>query len=176
MIENKEGHRKKNNWNWITWWSIDQPELDNQIDNYSTLSPFKSSRKISALLLILSALVTALLFFLTEESVGVLIEAIVIMIISFFVYYGKKWALITSMIIWTLEKALSLISDPSGAAVVYLWWTVYMRYFYLAYKVEVERKTIRLNQQYAPAEGTNYTQTPQTNPQINSQEPDKFIR
>jgi hypothetical protein len=87
-------------------------ELKNQVDNYSSLTVFKSYRGISAMLLL---------------------------ILAHFVYKGKKWAFIAAMIVWSIEKIYATMAMPSQAIVQILWWYFYIQTFHRGWQVEKAR-------------------------------------
>ena len=69
-------------------------------------------------------------------------------LIAIFVYLGHRWAILVAMAWWTLEKTLSLVDLEhlnAGAAISQLvWWCVYMHAFWLAFRVERERRKPRI--------------------------------
>lgn len=128
---------------WILWWKVDNEELNRQIEEYDKLGIIHSARGISLLLLIFSAVIQALVIISGNQDFSY-IEVFLFLILGYFVFKGKKWAMVTTMVLWTIEKAYSIyvaLSSYSGASTFWaiLFWAVYMHYFYLAYKVEKER-------------------------------------
>jgi hypothetical protein len=118
---------------WLLWWQLDNDEINKQLLDYQTLKIYQSARGISFLLLLLSAVITALFIVFFHAEVLVLIDSVLMIIIGLFVLRGHKWAMIAAMILWTFEKLVSL---PTNAFVSLLWWALYMHSFYLAYRVE----------------------------------------
>lgn len=117
---------------------LNETELKHQIDNYNTLSITQSYRGISSLLILFAIVITAILYFVKFVDLSAIIAAVIIYLpLAYFVYRGKKWALIGAMLIWTLDKGFQLITAPN--ILVIIWWIAFMTYFYKAYKVEVER-------------------------------------
>lgn len=130
----------------IPLFKVNQDTLKKQIDGYDSLGMFSSARKISSLLLLLSATITILMIVFLGVDASAYLDVIILIILAIFVYMGQKWAIIAAMIIWTFEKTYqiveSLSSTKSGVSIIVpiIWWFFYMREFWLAYKVEVERK------------------------------------
>ncbi len=130
---------KKTTRNWLLWWDISDELLKKQVEQYHTLSIFNSARGQSALLLLFSAIVTLILILISSDIIAgsSYIDVVVILILALFVYNGQKWALIFSMILWTIEKGYLLVSGNGVSQI--LWWLIYMNVFWLAYKVELAR-------------------------------------
>jgi len=129
--------RKNSGWNWILWWRVGEDELKKQVDQYNTLKITQSARGISLLFLMLSFGLTCLfIIFSTQEYLNI-IAIVVFLILGFFIYRGHRWAMISVMILWTIEKAYSFLSSPLPSII---FWCLYMHEFYLAYKVETIRK------------------------------------
>jgi hypothetical protein len=67
-----------------------------------------------------------------------------------FIYRGHRWAMIAAMLLWTLEKGVIAVEGlgvghlPSVGRLLssLLWWAIYMHAFYLAYRVEQERRSL----------------------------------
>lgn len=125
---------------------ISQETLKKQIEGYDSLGIFHSARKISSLLLLLSATITILLIVFLGVDVTAYLDVAILIILAIFVYNGYKWAIVAAMILWTYEKGYqifeTLYNSGSGTNVIVpiIWWIVFMREFWLAYRVEVERK------------------------------------
>lgn len=132
--------------NQIPLFRVNQDTLKKQIDGYDSLGMFSSARKISSLLLLLSATITILMIVFLGLNAGAFLDVIILIILAIFVYMGQKWAIIAAMILWTYEKGYlifeALHNSGSGTIIIMaiIWWFFYMREFWLAYKVEVERK------------------------------------
>ncbi len=147
MEENQENikteEKKKSSRNWLMWWDVKEEEVERQIEGYNTLSIFKSARGQSALFLILSALIT-FIFIVTGvvEEIGktAYIDIALLLVLAFFIYRGQRWAMIGAMGLWTLEKILAVMGGLGSWALQILWWMLFMSAFWLAYKVETERK------------------------------------
>lgn len=133
--------KKKSAGNIFLWWEIDPEDFNVQISQYETLSTFKAVRKISALLLLLSAVITAGFVFGKLAPPASLLDSAILLILAPFAYNGQKWALFTAMVYWTLTKAFFVFNTPTFAFVHILWWCAYMKAFFTAYVVE-RKKTI----------------------------------
>jgi hypothetical protein len=137
---------------WLLWWRIEPEELQRQVREYDSLSKIKTTRGSSTLLLILSGIASVIGFYVSSEprpeslsDTAVLFGLAVLsggvcFVLAVFVYQGHRWAMMCSMIYWTLEKAYQIISTPKYAFGSIIWWTVYMQFFYMAYLVEKQRR------------------------------------
>lgn len=133
------------NFKWILWWKQDQDELKKQVENYNSLKIIKSYRGISTLLIIFSAFLT-LGFSLTgwidipfDEAI---LTAAFYLTLAYFIYKGKKWAMIGMMIVWTFEKAYDffIYGFSANPVLIFVWWVIFMRYLFSAYQVEKLRR------------------------------------
>lgn len=148
-VEKEEGIKsfklsKKSNANhWIVWWLVGEDELKEQVEKYKTLKIYQSARGISTLCLLLSAVVTFLLVTFGSSDSGAYLDMLFFIVLAIFTYRGQRWAFIGAMILWTFEKAEAVVSGGGTAVITsLLWWAIYMHAFFLAYKVEVERRKI----------------------------------
>jgi uncharacterized membrane protein len=127
--------------NWLLWWRVSDEEIESQVRNYHALTMFQSARGLSMVLLLAAALVMSfVIFFGASDAIGY-IDVGIFAILAVLIYEGYRWAILAAMIAWTIEKLLSVLS-PSGVMMVVLavvWWTVYMRVFYLALCTERRR-------------------------------------
>lgn len=122
-------------------WKMSDEELQNQVDNYDTLKITESYKGISTIILLaILALSLILGFFNVIPVEDVLYSLIIYIPIIFFVYRGHRWAIISIMILWTIEKAITLFAG--GSVLSIFWWAIVIPYFYKALKVENERKKI----------------------------------
>jgi len=64
------------------------------------------------------------------------------LILTFFVYGGQKWAMIATMIYWTFSKGIQLFDSSGSPLVIIIWWTAFMGVFWRAYQVEQARSTV----------------------------------
>lgn len=132
---------------WVAWWKLDPTELAEQADKYNSLGFFKSFRGISCLLIVLSIVITSVFSFLGWTPADYLYDLVLYIPLLFLMYRGWKWSFIAAMVLWTLEKGISLfdmqMNHPSGAPALIInlfWWAFYMKFFYGAFVVENTRK------------------------------------
>ena len=114
-------------------------ELKNQVDNYSTLTVFRSYRGLSAILLLLSVSITAMWVAYSSYDTSAWIDAFVLLIMAYFVYRGSKWAFIAAMIVWTVEKIYAIKINPSTFLIQIVWWFFYILVFHRGWQVEKAR-------------------------------------
>ncbi|MDH5683822.1 MAG: hypothetical protein OEZ20_05100 [candidate division WOR-3 bacterium] len=127
-------------------WKMNEEELKNQVENYDTLGFFRSARKVATAMMIFSIIIT-LIFVMVGWAVFLFsgIDIALVLILTFFVYKGKKWAMMMTMIYWTFSKGLQVVSGlgvGAGATIVVgsvIWWAIFMGVFWQAYQVEKER-------------------------------------
>jgi len=122
-------------------WKLNDEELKYQIENYDTLGFWGSSRGFAALFLVFGSFLT--LLFLPESA----IFALLAFLLAYFIYQGQMWAIVTTMILFTLDKIVTLIyassipgSSFSDVAIVIFWWALFMGQFWKAYQVEKEKE------------------------------------
>ncbi len=130
----------------FAWWKVSPAEVDRQIAGYKTLRFWQSARGSSALLCLLTFVVTVLIGMLRNVSiVDHFTDAMIWLVMALFMFLGQRWAFVVGMILWTIEKAMLLTSQMGGAAapvVQIIWWCIYMQAFFLAYRVETQRKAL----------------------------------
>jgi hypothetical protein len=127
-------------YHWFLWWKIEPEELRRQVREYDSLGVFKSARGVSALLLVLSGAVTIIFACVGWTGPWSLVDATLFLGLGAFIYRGHRWAIICAMMFWTLEKVYQLYAKPQYAIMAILWWTIYMQAFYIAYRVEKEKR------------------------------------
>ena len=148
MSDTKETEQKKSNtWEWLLWWKVDKSEIDEQVKQYNSLGFFKSARKLSFALLLLSAAITVALIMFGILDSSSIFDAILLSIIGLFIYFGHRWAMIVAMLLWTFEKLYLLInSSTTGTTgnvwIQVIWWSTYMHVFWTAFQVERKRKLL----------------------------------
>ena len=123
----------------LMWWQTDEHELEKQVAQYDTLTITQSARGTSMLCCVFSVAVTTLFGSYLGLTSGTIIgEAAMWSTVAFFMWRGHQWAFIAGMVLWTLEKGLSLTSTTTGGApiVQFFWWAAYMSAFMLAFRVE----------------------------------------
>jgi hypothetical protein len=134
--------KKKSCWSW----RIDETELKNQVENYTTLKITQSYRGIS-ILIISSFLGLSLLlsFFGTFADPATILWGIVIYLpIIFFVYRGHRWAIILLMALYTFEKGYLFVLENGKNIWPIFWWIIIMPYFWKALRVENERRKMSI--------------------------------
>ena len=146
MPEAQNNSKKKHSWSWVLWWQIDSDELNSQVDNYASLSLFKSARGWAVLCILLSVAVSiaAVAFKFSDDSAY--IDAGILAFLGCFIYFGHRWAMLVAMLVWTLEKgyllSLGIDAGTKGGPLVsqLIWWCIYMHAFYFAFRVEQARR------------------------------------
>ena len=136
-------------WHWLLWWQISPEELEGQIENYNNPKITQSARGLSFLLCIASSIITLIsIAFFKMDKMG-FVDIVLFLVLGFFIYKGQRWAIIITMILWTMEKAF-LIYEPitknnySTTPIQIVWWCLYMHVFYVALKVDsLRRRAIR---------------------------------
>ena len=128
-------------------WKIDEDDLKKQIDGYDTLKVTETYRG-SAVLLVGGLLTLSLVlayFGIFTSLEDVLFSLVLYIPLLFFVYKGHKWAIITLLILWTIEKVFTLIYSvqegysPIGSII---WFLAVAPIIYKAYVVERERTKV----------------------------------
>ncbi len=131
-------------------------EIKNQVENYHTLGITKSSRGQVALvfggLYLLSFILS--LFGIIELS-DLFWSLIIYIPVLIFVYKGHRWAMVTLMILWTIEKVYTAyLTVENQAGSVWgsiIWLIIGLGVIYKALKVENERRSL------SPASATHDT-------------------
>lgn len=126
-------------------WKMSPEERKEQVENYSTLKITKSYRGISVLFigafLILSLALALFGVYSTPEDV--ILSLFIYIPVLFFVYKGHRWAIITLLILWTLEKIYSIyLSAEVGGGLLgpIIWWLIVSPFMFKALMVENERR------------------------------------
>ena len=135
---------------WILWWRVDEDDLQDQVTKYDTLGWFQSARKLSVICLLFSIAVTLIVTLFGALGAEAYVDSALMAVLATFIYRGHRWAAIAAMVLWTLEKGVMAITGlnpnhpPSGVSLVVslLWWAIYMHAFYLAFRVEQERRRL----------------------------------
>jgi hypothetical protein len=130
---------------WLLWWQVDDAIISRQVGQYRTLKIHQSSRGQAFLLLLLAAVLTVLMIEFVSHNRIDYVDVFLFLLVGGFIWRGARWAMIAAMILWTLEKVLQLagtLSAGKGSMVVgmIVWWAVYMRTFYVAWRVENARR------------------------------------
>lgn len=148
----KESKNIFTDFSWLLWWRIDKDEIQRQVKEYKSLKITQSAKGISSLFLLLSSVVTALLVLFFDWDIYSLIDVFLFLILGFFIYRGHRWAMIIAMFLWTYERIYILIDYETaieGASLTgfsvfgsLFFWTIYMHAFYMALRVEIERRKL----------------------------------
>lgn len=130
---------------WFLWWIVDDAKLAKEIARYGERNPFKTARGVSALCLLLSVVITIVVVALKVFPANALIDAGISLFLALFCYLGHRWALLSAMAWWTLEKGVSIVESLTGSNGGFIftnliWWAAYMGAFWLAFRVEQERR------------------------------------
>lgn len=140
-IPEQGGQAKKQNFfSKILFWKLDEGELQIQVSQYDTLKATKSWHKFASILTVAVIILT-----IAGSLVGLLsitsavIAGIIYAPFAYLIWKGKKLAMATMMILWTLEKVGSVIDRPASVVIVLIWWDYFMRYYWGAYQVEKRR-------------------------------------
>lgn len=127
----------------------DKIEFGKQVENYDTLNIFQSSRGQVVLVFAGLLLLTFILSFFEIANLTDLLWSLVVYIpILFFVYEGHRWAMISLMVLWVIEKGYTAYTAiESGGSVIgsLIWLFIGLSVIYKALKVENERKKININ-------------------------------
>lgn len=121
------------------WWKIDESELAKQISEYQTLDWKNSARKISSSLLVFSILVTVGFTYFGKTDPSAYVDAVIMAILSVFCFKGHSWALMSAMIYWSFSKVYLMATGFSFPILHIIWWAIYMKQFFLAWRVEKVR-------------------------------------
>ena len=103
-----------------------------------------SNKSLSVILILLSAFLTivfAILSWMPKES---LLALIIYLPLAYFIYRGKKWAVVAIMIVWTLDKFTQMAVDPSFIKSLFFWWIAFMFPFLGAFiEISDKQKALR---------------------------------
>lgn len=124
-------------------WKMSPEDLRNEVQNYSTLKITQSYRGVSAILILGSMILTAILAAFRVVSSDAIYGAVIYLPLAFFIYRGHRWAMIVIMVLWTLEKGYQLYSSSTTAPIIpVIWWFIFMDYFVNAFRIELARRKI----------------------------------
>lgn len=146
MTDAVKSKAKRRRPNWFLWWQVDPYELKHQVEDYDRLPLNKSARGISMMLMVGSSLLGLVIYVIFLRQYGGLIDVAIGVGLGLCMLGRNRWSKIAGMAYWTLEKLVGLVAGVfgtlHGAASVgqLIWWAVFMRFFYLAYQVERERR------------------------------------
>lgn len=124
-------------------WKIDPDELKNQVDNYNTLPVWRSYRKQIVLVMLFLLGISFLVIHYAGDQVGGLTISdfiyglIIYLPVLFFVYRGHRWAMVTLIIIWTIEKVFTIVlSGGSGVVGSLFYWYIVVGFLLKAIQIE----------------------------------------
>ena len=123
-------------------WKVSEEDFKNQVEGYKNLKITQSYRGIAALLILGSMILTVVLAKFGAISYDAVYSSIIYVPLAYFIYKGHKWALITVMILWTFEKGYQIYQGGISPIVPIIWWSIFMFYFYNAFKVELALKKV----------------------------------
>lgn len=148
--------KKKNNpFSLFQWWKIEENELVNQIVNYDSLNWWTSARTISVTCLLFSSVLTTLFVFFKLADASALVDVGLMLLLCPFMYKGYKVSFVFGMFYWTLAKISGISTAPQFLITSVIWWALYMRFFYLAFRVEKDK--ILILQKIAVRPTNNYS-------------------
>jgi hypothetical protein len=132
--------------NWVLWWRVSPEELKKQVDGYATLKIHSSARGISFCLLLLSSVLTVIAIAVNIVGIYATIDAVLLLALGICILKGQRWAMVLAMILWSYEKLGQVfgVSTHVNIVTVLIWWVIYMHAFWLAYRVENERRKITI--------------------------------
>ncbi|MFZ2038623.1 MAG: zinc ribbon domain-containing protein [Minisyncoccia bacterium] len=136
-------------------------ELKRQVENYYTLGITQSARGQVILVFGSLYILSIILSFFDIVSLSDLMWSLIIYIpILIFVYKGHKWAMITLMILWVIEKvytAYLTVENQSGSVWGSIFWLIIgISVIVKALKVENTRQKIIPSAVTAPTTIGNY--------------------
>ena len=124
-------------------WNVSPGDLEKQLKGYDTLKITETYRGITVLTITaLLALSLVLGYFEVTNLTDVLYSLVFYVPLLFFVYKGHRWAIITLLILWTIEKVLTLMdsmeqgNSPFGSII---WFLIVAPIIYKTYVVERNR-------------------------------------
>ncbi|OGE74344.1 MAG: hypothetical protein A3I07_02740 [Candidatus Doudnabacteria bacterium RIFCSPLOWO2_02_FULL_42_9] len=123
---------------------LSEDEIRIQVDKYNDLKFRQSYRGISVILLILSLIITLIGFL--RGSIDVMTAGLALVIylpLAYFIFKGKKAAMIIALVIITLDKAYQISQVPNPFILV--WWAIFAIYLSRSYLVEKSRETRALS-------------------------------
>lgn len=128
---------------------LEKEELKNQLENYDTLAINKAYRKIAALIIsVIAALSIVAVKY--DESVEVpfyvmVLSTAIYFLVAFFVSNGNRFAIMLSMVVWTVGKGTQLfhIADLASVFIIITFWFLIVRVFWRAFEVETARRKSR---------------------------------
>jgi hypothetical protein len=149
-----DNKNKASSWSW----NIEPDELKNQIDNYDKLKISESYKGISVLLVGGLLILSLILGYFEIVSISDVVYSLFIYIpVLFFVYKGHRWAIISLLVLWTIEKVFTLYMSVENGGGVWgsiIWWLIVTPYIYRALLVENEKCKNKKNKSDIISEGS----------------------
>jgi hypothetical protein len=142
LVSSAPSSKRKSCWSW----RMDETELKNQVENYTTLKITKSYKGIAVLIISVLLGLSLLLSFFSKvaDPITILCGIALYLPILFFVYKGHRWAIILLMILYTFDKGYLFYELRGNNVMPIIWWLIVMPYFWKALMVENERRKISL--------------------------------
>lgn len=142
--------KKDNFFNQFAWWKFSQEEekeMNNQVINHDTLGITKSIRGKAALatLFFVGLSIVLVLINFVSTSLLAVYEGSSYLFLIFFIFKGKRWAIIATMILWTIDKIYGLYLSAANNVgvpaylIALIVWSYLMKLLYFSYKVEMLR-------------------------------------
>jgi len=123
-------------------WNISDEELDNQVKNYDSLKITESYRGQSVLLIgFILTLTVITVFFKMVSLTDAWFDVLLFIVFALFIYQGKRWAIISAIILYTIEKGYGFYLKPEIMHII--WWLIVIPVFYRT--LLVENKRIKLS-------------------------------
>lgn len=125
-------------------------ERKDQVEQYSTLPIYKSSRGIATLFFSASILITIFLSFISDAILleEVLFSLVVYVPLIFSIYKGYRGAMIAMMVLWVAEKIGSMILFESAGISSIIFLIIGLQVLWQALSVEnIRKKELKGNRQ-----------------------------
>lgn len=133
-------------------WRIEKSTLELQIGQYNILGWFAARRKQASMLILASLALTGIItpfHILNIDLSSFILSLVVYLPLATFMFFGKRWAFIVGMVLWTFEKGYSFyLATQTGSAtiatylIIFIWWSMYMRIFWQSFKIEQVRRRV----------------------------------
>ena len=122
-------------------WKISNEEIKRQVDNYDNLRITESFRGTSVLLILGSIILTIVLAIFNVISYSTLLYGVIMYLpIAYFIWRGHRWAIITAICLWTLDKGYQFFTVSSGYVPIIIWWVLFASCFYNTLRIENIRR------------------------------------
>jgi hypothetical protein len=135
---------------WFLWWKVDPAEIQQQVGEYHA-DRWTLARHVAAYCLLVSVAITTIFINVGLMDSGAYFDAGIMLFLAACIFLGQRWAMIAAMLFWTFEKVVGFTDftqahPPGGAFVIsqLIWWATYMHAFWVAFRVEQERRKIGL--------------------------------